>query len=149
NYHAKSHSSISTKFRITSMLLNLRKTAVCCLVALFAVLLFVLSIPVCEQSSVRITICNASGAGLKEVQVKLSGLTGSVERLGPGAKFAMRARPTGESDVLLSFRDSMDQLHQTNAGVYLEPKFYYGTITAAIQSNGIVIWTNQIKTGLF
>jgi len=121
-------------------------TGALCLILFFAALGF---LPMFERSRVQIIVSNASGAELKDVQIQLSGVTSSVEQLRPWAVFAARVCPTTESHVVIAFTDSAMERHQTNLDVYLEPRFYHGTISAAIKSNNVIRWTNSIRIGFY
>ena len=116
--------------------------------ALVILLAIALLSPGCVKRGVRVTVINAGTAPMFDARIVVTGSTYLLGDLQPSGRASVRARPTGESNVIVRYTDAADQTRDVVVDCYLEPGLT-GVMEIEI-ANGAIRHVNQnTKVGWF
>lgn len=112
--------------------------------AVFAMTLLSLSLCGCGRKGVNVTVSNGSGAELKDIQIRFTGGTNSVQNLAPSQSRSCWVNPRAASSLEVDFVDAAGGRHSKKVDVYIERNFR-GEIVITIGPSNTVQWKNNVK----
>lgn len=100
----------------------------------------------CKPSGagVTVTVKNASGGEITNLQIKFTGGSKSSPKLKPAESFETKVNPNGSSHLVVEFADSSGKQHSAKLDVYFE-RNYSGTIQVTLEPDGKVTWKDDTK----
>ena len=99
-------------------------------------------------SGVTVSVINATGGEVTNVQIEFTGGSKSFPKLKFGESLEIRVNPDGESDLVVRFADSSGKQFSANDIVYFEHN-YRGTIHITIGPDGKVTSKDMTTGPLF
>ena len=116
------------------------------LFGLALVVLLTIGLVACKASGrgVTVTVNNASGGEIANLQVKFTGGSKTLPKLKSAESFVTQVNPIGESHLVVEFVDSSGKQHSVKVDVYFEHN-YSGTIHVTIGRDGKVTWKDETK----
>ena len=97
------------------------------------------------DAGVTVTVKNASGGEITNLQIKFTGGSKSSPKLKPAEFFETKVNPNGESHLVVEFADSSGKQHSAKVDVYFEHN-YSGTIHVTLEPDGKVTWKDGTKS---
>jgi hypothetical protein len=95
-------------------------------------------------SGVTVTVKNATGGEITNLQIKFTGGGKYSPNLKPNESFETKVNPNGESHLVVEFSDSLGKHHSANVDVYFE-RNSGGTIHITLEPNSKVTWKDETK----
>jgi hypothetical protein len=96
------------------------------------------------EAGVKVTVNNASGGQITNLQIKFTGGSRSAAKLKPSESFQTKVNPNGSSHLVVEFTDASGKQHSSNVDVYFE-RNYGGSIQVTIDPGGKVTWKDDVK----